>query len=213
MAAFLVLITCLGFLGTSAPVPSSETQATEARPGIVARVPVELVERVRLTDVELETVRDQLGSIWRQEGIEVVFLTSPPAPPAGPHLRLVLADVPIQPSAETRNLCALGSIRFVNGTPEPELLVSVTTVRDFVRRALPGHSPGVRLLVAARIIGRVAAHEMGHYLLHDAGHQPTGLMRARMDGADLLAPHLKPFAPPRRARLYSGLALFAGEAR
>jgi hypothetical protein len=54
------------------------------------------------------------------------------------------------------------------------------------------------MLEAARIMGRVAAHEMGHYLLADARHQPEGLMRARFDGADLLAPNLKPFRPPSR---------------
>ena len=37
-------------------------------------------------------------------------------------------------------------------------------------------------------------------------------MRAKFDGADLLAPHLKPFAPPERHGSLAGLAhLTSGE--
>ena len=61
----------------------------------------------------------------------------------------------------------------------------------------------MQALEAARIIGRVAAHELGHYLLADPRHQPTGLMRARFDGAELLGPHLKPFKPPAQPALRS----------
>lgn len=210
MAATLVLIAMVGLAGSA--VSSGHTGWIEARPEPVGRVRVELVEVARLNDVESQIVRDQLTLIWQQEGIEVAFVTSSPTAAARPPLRLVFTDVPIQASAATGTLCALGSIRFVNGVPEPELLVSVTTVREFVRRARPEQSPGVRMLMAARILGRVAAHEMGHYLLGEAGHRPAGLMRARFDGADLLAPHVKPFAPPRREHLVAGLAQFADEA-
>ena len=45
----------------------------------------------------------------------------------------------------------------------------------------------MQALEAARIMGRVAAHELGHYLLADTQTSARrDLMRARFDGADLL---------------------------
>ena len=127
--------------------------------------------------------------------------------PGEVHLRLVLTDTASRRTA-TRDPCAFGLIRFLNGTPEPEMNVFVSTIREFVRDARPGQSPGVQTLEAARIMGRVAAHEMGHYLLADTRHQPEGLMRARFDGADLLGPNLKPFKPPSR-RQFTAVARIA----
>jgi hypothetical protein len=96
-------------------------------------------------------------------------------------------------------------IRFVEGVPQRQFRVSVTAAREFVRQARPEWPSAIRTLVAARIMGRVAAHELGHYLLGESGHRARGLMRARFDGADLLGPHLGAFAPPHRAEVEAGL--------
>jgi hypothetical protein len=90
------------------------------------------------------------------------------------------------------------------------LTVSVGAIREFVRQARPGQSPGLQMLYAARIAGRVAAHEMGHYLLGDKQHRARGLMRTRFDGDELFAPRLEPFAAPPRDQLAEGFARLAG---
>jgi len=169
---------------------------------------VELVRTISMSEAELETVRDQLMRIWRQEDVIVETTTSWP-----PGLRLVLTEAPIRAFSATSSLCDLGVTRFINGTPEPELTVSVTAAREFVRQARPEWSSAVQSLIAARIVGRVAAHEMGHYLLAERGHRPYGLMRARFDGASLLAPHLEPFQPPPRIELDAGLSRAMRSAR
>jgi len=38
------------------------------------------------------------------------------------------------------------------------------------------------------VTGRVIAHEIGHYLLHDPGHTSNGLMQAQHTGEDLASP-------------------------
>jgi len=170
-------------------------------------VSVEVIRAPSVTIIEVDAIREQISRIWRQGGVEVRF-DGIQTEPGEVHLRLVLTDTASRRPAATRESCAFGSIRFLNGTPEPEMNVFVSTIREFVRNARPGQSPGVQTLEAARIMGRVAAHEMGHYLLADARHQPEGLMRARFDGADLLAPHLKPFRPPSR-RQFAAVAKIA----
>jgi hypothetical protein len=113
--------------------------------------------------------------------------------------------------ARTTGLCALGAIRFTEGVPDARFTVSVGAIREFVRQARPSQSPGVQTLEAARIVGRVAAHEIGQYLLGNPRHHPTGLMRSRFDGAELLAPRLEPFAPPPRHQLTAGFVRLGGD--
>jgi hypothetical protein len=52
----------------------------------------------------------------------------------------------------------------------------------------------------ARAIGRVTAHELGHYLLQNAGHQDRGLMRANYSSRDLVGSWLEPFRVPTAER-------------
>jgi hypothetical protein len=171
---------------------------------------VEIVRAAQVTDIEEEIIRDQLTRIWQREGVVIAFVPERTASKTAGHLRLVLSDASIRVPPSTSGLCALGSIRFVQGIPASTLVVSVASVRDWVRRARPGHSPGLGSLLAARVMGRVAAHEIGHYLLGDSSHRPAGLMRASFDGALLLGPHLEPFAPPPGQQLLAGVAR-AGE--
>lgn len=37
----------------------------------------------------------------------------------------------------------------------------------------------------ARVLGRVLAHEIGHYVLRSPGHAPSGLMRAVQTASEL----------------------------
>jgi len=188
-------------------LPGAASKTIRERPAHMPRVSIEVIRAPSVTVVEVDAIRDQITRIWSQEGVEVGF-SSFQSELGEVHLRLALADTAGRRPAATRDSCAFGSIRFINGTPEPEMNVFVSTIREFVRNARPVQSPGVQTLEAARIMGRVAAHEMGHYLLADARHQPEGLMRARFDGADLLAPHLKPFRPPSR-RQFAAVARIA----
>ena len=119
--------------------------------------------------------RQQLTRIWRPVGIDVdidvIVASATDLGHQEGQVGLVLSDSPIRVGPSSGGLCALGVIHFVNGLPQPEMTVSVTGVRDFVRRARPEQSAALRSLLAARIIGRVAAHELGHYLVADTEPQ------------------------------------------
>jgi hypothetical protein len=56
-------------------------------------------------------------------------------------------------------------------------------------------------MLIARTIGRVAAHELGHYLLQSTGHPGKGLMRARYRTTDLIGNSIEPFEIPRAERI------------
>lgn len=170
-------------------------------------VSLQLIVAATLSRPEIDGARDQLTRIWEPAGIDVNLSTTIDSATVSGHpgqVRLVLSDRAIRVDSSNGSLCALGVIHFVDGLPQPEMTVSVTRVREFVRRARPEQSGALQSLLVARIIGRVAAHELGHYLLANTSHTASGLMRAKFDGADLLAPHLQPFAPPERAELGVG---------
>src|SRR5690348_3064744 len=145
------LAICLAALSASAQ--SRDTGGAGA-----SCVTLMLVPRLQLSDAEIETIRDQVTRIWRQQDVHIVFTSGEAAPDEG-QLRLVLTDAPLIGPA-TSNLCALGVIRFVGGRPDPELTVNVAAAREFVRRARPEVLPAVQTLMAARIVGRAAAHEL-----------------------------------------------------
>ena len=193
MPSNLVVCVCLALTWA----PQWELRRAEGE-----HVQITVVQDVPLTKPELDMVQDQLTRIWRQQGV-LPELTASAMRPGG--LRLVFSGSSTRVSPGGPNLCSLGVIHFINGAPEPELTVSLTAVREFVRQAHPEWSPGVQTLIAARIAGRVAAHELGHYLLADSKHRRTGLMRAQFDGSDLLAPLVSPFAPPPHADVEAGL--------
>lgn len=88
---------------------------------------------------------------------------------------------------------SLGSIQFLDGVPEPAIvlyphvvaaLVSATPLGGFIV-----DSPGVlRDLILGRVLGRALAHEIGHFLLRSRQHSTAGLMRALQPAVDLVNP-------------------------
>jgi hypothetical protein len=88
----------------------------------------------------------------------------------------------------------LGALAFRDGVPFPAIAVFVDEVVRIVAAAgVHGTSeltwpPALRDHIVGRVIGRVLAHEIGHFLLRDMRHTPTGLMRTTHSGADLVSP-------------------------
>jgi hypothetical protein len=88
----------------------------------------------------------------------------------------------------------LGAIAFIDGSPGRVLTVFVDAIVRLVATArLMGATEAqwpvcIRDQVLARAIGRVIAHEIGHYVLGTRGHAATGLMRAQHTADELVAP-------------------------
>ena len=80
---------------------------------------------------------------------------------------------------------AIGAIEFFeDGTPDGVLTVFFDLLRRFVMAVRLGDvsadrwPPAMRERILGRGLGRVIAHEIGHYLLGSRGHRASGLMRA-----------------------------------
>jgi hypothetical protein len=87
---------------------------------------------------------------------------------------------------------SLGSILFLDGVPEPAIVLYPHAVAALVSATPLGgffvDSPGVlQDLIVGRVLGRALAHEIGHFLLRSPRHS-TGLMRALQPAADLVNP-------------------------
>jgi hypothetical protein len=152
-----------------------------------------------LSSLQLQLVIDEVRKIWSDAHIAVTsgrygepFLPDE----AMISLRLLLVPPPIKDDSE-RILAWVtpgGS-----GRSAPLLFVSLPAVTETVLSTEAFDMPVKRLTRAlrdrliAQAIGRVAAHELGHYLLQNAGHHDRGLMRPRYLASELVGDWLEPF--------------------
>src|SRR5262249_41061737 len=95
----------------------------------------------------------------------------------------------------------LASIRFdEGGMPAPIITLYLATLVEMIARAtIPGSggdmSPAIlRDRAIGRAVGRVLAHELGHFLLRSRWHAPSGLMRPLHITTDLIGPERAGFA-------------------
>jgi len=152
-----------------------------------------------LSALQLQLVVDEVRKIW---GDAHVAITSgrygEPCEPdqATISLRILLTLLPVKDDTER----VLGWVTpGVDGRSAPVLLVSLLAVTEAVMATEAFNKPvkrltrGLRDRLIAQAVGRVAAHELGHYLLQHAGHHDRGLMRRRYVAAELVGDWLDPF--------------------
>ena len=108
---------------------------------------------------------------------------------------------------------ALGAITFSpGGAPVPSITVFLTGIERIVQGARIFGRPSAQWPLAfrdqlfGRVLGRVLAHEIGHYLLRSPRHAADGLMRSLQLADDLVEPsrYRYTLAAPERARLGEG---------
>ena len=94
----------------------------------------------------------------------------------------------------------LGWIMFAApAQPRNVVNVSMAAIAALLNAGHLGSQPvnelprGLRERLLTHAIGRVMAHEIGHYLLRSSAHAPNGLMRARLGVADFLTDGLGSF--------------------
>lgn len=105
---------------------------------------------------------------------------------------------------------ALGAITFdPGGEPAPAITVFLADIEQFIAGVRVFGTPQwrwppkLREQVVGRVLGRVLAHEIGHYVLRSPHHAADGLMRSLQLADDLAAPsrHRFTLTPAERARL------------
>ena len=166
--------------------------------------------------VERQTMLHEADAIWRAHGVAIVGLTPEQtmAPPTADLRLVVTLDCTPRRPAPGRSE-RLGAIPFDHeNVPATTLTIQVGAVEAIIARTRWGGRPfdqwppAWRDTLVGRALGRVLAHEIGHYLLASRVHTAEGLMRASFDGDELLRPGRGGFAVAARdlPRLQSRLA-------
>jgi hypothetical protein len=168
---------------------------------------------------QMETMVREATAIWEPYGVALDWVRPGKQVlglPAGHDVLTISRDDPAdrlasRPSAARR----LGAILFLEGrdVAENTVALAVEATRQTVEEARWVNSrvadwpPSLREELLGRALGRVLAHEIGHYLLVWRGHTPDGLMRAAFPGEVLIQPGRRAFelsdrlVPRLRSRL------------
>ena len=143
---------------------------------------------------------NEAAAIWGPYGVEIRRADRCDLPGEGTTLTVAVADVQTTPDAPVRVAETLGAIRFKDGLPEATIeifyanVVRLTKTMSLRDQPEPNWPALYRALIQGRILGRVIAHEIGHYLLRSRAHTSAGLMRPRPSLADLVDVDRRPFA-------------------
>jgi hypothetical protein len=134
----------------------------------------------------------EADAIWHRYGVTVVLLRAIDGPEAAAcdvRLALVFAPSGKQDSRLRPFGPGLGAIWFDDGlTPGQSLTIDRDMVEMKVREAgaagkpLAQWPPALADVMIGRALGRVLAHEIGHFLLASPTHASSGLMRPAFDG-------------------------------
>jgi hypothetical protein len=154
-------------------------------------IPASLVSRV-LAETDAVWRGSGITFVWRRAVRDVVpdARTSEVAPSLPSTLRVVIGNEKGPPRDDS---LPLGWIKFDDLTPEPEIYLSYASVRQLMASArevvgLVDQMPlKQREVLTARALGRVLAHELGHYLLASKAHTKRGLLKARRTASELFA--------------------------
>jgi hypothetical protein len=154
-----------------------------------------------LSALQLQLAIDEVRKIWGDARVTVS--SGRYGEPCGPDeatISLRILRTPLPPEGVDRTLgwVTPGAA----GRSAPLLFVSLLAVTETVMDTEAFDRPVKTLTrvlqqrLIAQAIGRVAAHELGHYLLQNGRHQDRGLMRPRYIAAELVADWLDPFKVP-----------------
>ena len=188
MVTALVLTLCLSCAMTHVQDPASNG---------MSRVHFSIDQAGDLSQEQLTRAIDQVRQIWRSAGIAVsAGRYGEPAPPDA--TRISLRMVYVKHSVDHTVVLAWTTMA-PDRRLAPALFVSVPGLTELLSTADVKGRPfnqrprELRDRLLGQAIGRVTAHELGHFLLQRAGHADQGLLRPRYSTADLIEPWLHPF--------------------
>jgi hypothetical protein len=177
------------------------------------------VDQGRTDPLTIEIARAEVESIWATAGVHLLWVSGAPDATPRPDAYVVLREgrANVRPDAammRTGWFGQLGWVRFDREGARSHLVeVSLANVRLTLMYAWYGNSrlafqpQPVQVRVLGRALGRVIAHEFGHWLLGQ-GHEPEGLMKASLQPHELMET-----APPRLPAAWTDLNHTSSEAR
>ena len=197
-----------GLVAAVGSIPAPSPQVTLA---------VNVSQALPMPPAQLRAMGEETSAIWSGYGVALVWTTDgADLGQARPHLTLTVVDTSTSEiDGPAPSGGPLGGAVFLEGrmSAETRISVSVDAVSALIEngtwlgrdvRALP---TSVRNQLVGRALGRVLAHELGHYLLAWRRHSDQGLMRPSFSRQLLMHPSRAPFevtdffVPRLRARL------------
>lgn len=181
-----VLITGAFIMAASAP--TGFAQDCRGYGDHPATLHVLMNQKAPAKDLSVSWVAEEIRAIWAPCLEIVVAMGQEACPSCTDEIRVRIDDSP------SRSGDALGWINFENGQPTRDIAVSLLRTRQLLRNAswmglpISALPTPVAMRVLAQGVGRAIAHEIGHYVLRSASHQPTGLMRAVFSADDIVQP-------------------------
>ena len=184
-------------------VPDPSEAPADSGPTFAPPVVVNVVAGPSVSPTLVTNLLAEASAIWRPSGIDIVWQRVAPevlpyaklreaGPPPSSTLRVVIGDDP----GVTRNaITPLGWIVF-DGEHEPqrEIYVSHANAKALMASArgvvgiIEQMPPAQRERLLGRAMGRVLAHELGHFLLASKVHTARGLLKAQRTTAELFTP-------------------------
>ena len=163
-----------------------------------ARTPAALHLRIdqdgRLSKGELQIIVEEIHRIWQPAGVQVTAGRYGDVVPEG---RTVVSMRIVSMPPATNGRRVLGFVTAgVHEEPTPTIFISLTAVKDLLDGSLRSQTVVLRDRLIAQAMGRVAAHELGHYFLRERLHDEHGLMRPTYSTSDLISPSRKAFRIP-----------------
>jgi len=136
----------------------------------------------------------EAARLWAPYGVDIRPAQMHGPAPEGAIMLTVVAAEP-SPAERHRAPAALAGIGFdTAGRPDPQIAIYANDVVAFIEHACVlgvrgGQWPrAMRDRLLGRAIGRVLAHEIGHFVLGSPGHAAHGLMRGEQRVDDLVTP-------------------------
>jgi hypothetical protein len=159
-----------------------------------------------LSKRQLSQAVDEARNIWRSAGVAVTSgRYGEPAPSGSSVVSLrLLGGV----HKRSDGGLVLGWVMPApNGGTVPTVFISLGSLNEFLSDGGLRPSPfaqrplALRQRLTGRAVGRIMAHELGHYLLNGGEHAKRGLLRPHYSPEDLTVPWLAGFQIPSPDRL------------
>jgi hypothetical protein len=140
---------------------------------------------------------DEANTLWAAYGV-VLMRAAANAP--GPCLNVDIQGPLLTSTPRSALLIPLGAIEFAtDGEPNDSVRISLGGVFALLGAPTSGRSVTVgpivwRDMILARVLGRVLAHEVGHFILKFPAHAPRGLMAANHTALEFSDPSANGFS-------------------
>ena len=149
----------------------------------------------------LRAAAAEAASLWVRYGVAIDAAPCDSPADAGIVLLLVPIATPRTGGTAAGWRGALAAISFdADGAPEPRIRLFLSDFLAFVASARLFGQPdsqwprSLREELVGRVLGRVLAHEIGHFVLRMPRHTAAGLMRSLQFADELVAPSRRVFA-------------------